>query len=392
MGLIPDPATQGEKGGGVVKGTVRELEKRLLQAAGDRERLEALLALGGLHADEGRDRDGLRAAREALDLARAAGLSLAVAQALALASRCHHHRGDHLAAMASGVDALVAFGHDEVAGRADALRVIALALLAVEDFDRAEAAAERAVRTAAGNEALEAGARATYGQVLAERGRSHAARHELRRAGALYRRMADRLALKRISAAVAGTYRFQAAMAQRAKLTEQSRLQWRHAARVYRTALAFARHARDDVVILAGLGECALELGDIEGAHQHAVAAIALGGDEAAARALGPARLVEARALRALDRPEAAERACAHGVAAAEATQDLRLLAACLRVQARVSDQLGRFQAGADLDERARRTEHQRGALLARTRAEMAPLWERVQRDSPTIVPLNSRA
>jgi hypothetical protein len=249
-----------------VKKGVREIERRLLQPAGDSERLGALLDMGTLHAELGHERDGLRAAREALDLARDAADRLASARALALAARCHLQRGDHFAAVASGVDALDAFADDEPLARAAALRVVALALRAVEDPDHAESAAAAAVRLATGEPALEAAARECYARVLAERGRNHEARQQLRRSGALLRRLYDRAGLKRITAAVAHSYRNQAGAAHRAGHAGQARLQWRHAARVYRAALAFGRDPAQDAAILAALAECELGLGDLDAA------------------------------------------------------------------------------------------------------------------------------
>jgi tetratricopeptide (TPR) repeat protein len=375
-----------------VKGGVQDLEKRLSQAAGDADRLSALLELGALHAAEHRDREGLRAAREALALAQAGGFALAAAQALALACRCHHQRGDHFAAVASGMDALQAFGQEDSRGRSDTLRAITLALLAVEDFQHAHWAAEGAVAAAAGDHGAEADAHAAFGRVLAAGGRGHAARQELRRAGELYRGLGDRVGLKRITAAVARSYRNQAEVAQRAGLVEQARLQWRHAARVYRIALAFGDRAADDASILCGIAECEVWLDDIDAAYEHATRALSLAEEAAAGATIGLARLLESQALHAMSRLPAAERACAHALAAAEQARDEPLLIACLHELARVSDQLGRFESAADFEERAIRVASQRTALLARMRAELAPLWDRLARPPGTVVPINSRA
>jgi tetratricopeptide (TPR) repeat protein len=364
-----------------VKKGVREIERRLLQPAGDAERLGALLDMGTLHAELGHERDGLRAAREALDLARDGADRLAGARALALAARCHFQRGDHFAAIASGVDALDAFAAEEPQARAAVLRIVALALRAVEDLEHAEAAATAAVRLATGEPALEAAARETCGRVLAERGRNHEARQQLRRAGALFRHLFDRTGLKRITAEVAASYRNQANAAHRAGRTEQARLQWRHAARVYRTALAFGRHPAHDAATLAALAECELGLGDLDGAYEHAGLAAALAQDAEARATLARARLCESQALQAMSRIQAAERACSHAVTAADTSGEERLLITALRAHARLQDLLGRFQTGADLDERARRLEQQRATLLGDMRAQLAPLLDRTRRD-----------
>ena len=190
-----------------MKKGVREIEMRLLQPAGEAGRVGALLDLGALHADRGQERDGLRAAREALELASAAGDSAAVGRALSLAARCHFQRGDYLATVASAVDALSAFGDDHPYERSAVLRVVANALLVVEDPAHALSAVMHAVRLAAGGDATEAAAREAYGGVLSNRSRLHDARRELRRAGALYRRAGDRASRERITTEVAHTYR-----------------------------------------------------------------------------------------------------------------------------------------------------------------------------------------
>jgi tetratricopeptide (TPR) repeat protein len=360
---------------------VREIEKRLLQPAGDADRLGALLELGAHHAELGQDRDGLRAAREALEVARETGDGPASGHALALAARCHHQRADHFSAIASGIDALAALG-DERAARSEVLRILALSLHALEQHRYADSAATESVRLAAGHERTEAAAREAYGRLLADRNLNQAARHQLRRAGALHRRVGDRSGLKRITARVADTYRNQAGGAQRSGKDEEARLQWRHAARVYRTALAFGRHGAYDAEILAGLAECECGLGDIDAAYEHAGMAVTLATDADAIGALARARLWESHALQAMSRLPAAERACGHAVAAAERAHDDPLLMLCLRTHARLNDLLGRFETGADLDGRARRLDTQRKAHLARTREQLGPLLDRVKSDA----------
>ena len=373
---MSDASPKGQKGAGVNKG-VRQIEMRLLQPAGAGERLGALLQLGAHLAGQGPARDGLRAAREALELSRAAHDECGSGHALALAARCHFQRGDCFAAIASGVDALMSFGDHEPRARADVLRTLALALRRFEDLEHAESAGACAVRLAAGREDCEAAAREAYGGVLAERGRSQQAREELRRAGALYRRVEDRAGVKRAAAAIAHTYRNQANAAQRAGRSEQARLQWRHAVRVYRIGLAFDRASACDAEILAAIAECECGLGDIDAAYEHAGMAVTLAADTAAGATLARARLCESRALQAMGRLPAAERACGHAATAADEAREERLLVECLRAQARLNDLLGRFESAADLEDRARRAEQQHRALLARMRAELAPLLER---------------
>lgn len=360
---------------------VREIEKRLLEPVGDADRLGALLELGAHHAQLGQDRDGLRAAREALEVAREHGDARASGHALALAARCHLQRADHFSAIASGIDALAGLG-DERAARSEVLRILALSLHALDLHRHADSAGSEAVRLAAGHDRTEAAAREAYGRLLVDRNLNDAARHQLRRAGVLYRRVADRNGLKRITARVADTYRNQADGAQRAGGAGEARLQWRHAVRVYRTALAFGRHGAYDAEILAGLAECECGLGEVDAAYEHAGVAVALATDAEVPGTLARARLWESHALQAMGRLPAAERACGHAVAAAERAHEEPLLMLCLRTHARLNDLLGRFETGADLDGRARRLETQRRAHLARTREQLAPLLDRVKSDA----------
>ena len=357
-----------------MKKRVREIEMRLLQPVGDADRLGALLEMGAHHADEGHERDGLRAAREALDMAREAHDLRASGRALALAARCHFQKGDALAAVASGLDALEALGADDRITQAHVLRVMALALESFDDAGHAEDAAAQAARLSLGCEATEAATRETYGRILARRGRGHAAREQLRRAAEIFKRIGDRHDLKRVTAAVADTYRGQGNDAQRMGRDDVARLQWRHAARVYRTALAFSRHAGHDAAILAGLAECESALRDPDAAYEHAALAVTLSEEVQDNATLARARLWESHALQAMSRLQAAERACSHAVAAADAARDEPLLVACLRAHARLNDLLGRFQNGADLEDRARRVAERRRAETARLRAELAPL------------------
>ena len=375
-----------------MKKGVREIEKRLLQPVGESDRLGALLDLGAHHAALGHERDGLRAARDALHLAQDIHDPLAAARALALAARCHFQRGDYFAAIASGIDALAGPVEDDGSPRAEVARMVALALRELEDYPHAESAAVEAVRLAAGQAEPEALAREALGIVLAARGRSHAARQELRRAGALFRGLGDRVGLKRITSEVAHTYRNQANAAQRDGLGQQARLQWRHAARVYRAALAFGDRAEHDGTILAAIAECELGLGELDAAYEHAERAVMIAEEAVRPGTVGRARLWQSHALHGMSRLQAAERACAQAVASAEAARDEPLLVTCLRAHSRLCDLLGRFESGADSEDRARRIENQRGALLARMRAELLPVLRREPGADAGGVPINSDA
>ena len=132
-----------------MKNQVRELEARLIQGKSAVECLAVLLSLADLHAATFRNREGLRCAREALNIARARNDKISAARAFAVALRCHHQRGDYAAAVAAGLDAVEAFGEADLPGRSSALQGVARALVAVEAFDLADDVAQRAAADAA---------------------------------------------------------------------------------------------------------------------------------------------------------------------------------------------------------------------------------------------------
>src|SRR5881628_1584609 len=82
-------------GGTAMRSPVRELEARFTQAKSAGECLAALLDLASLHAAEFRNLEGLRSARQALNIARARRDTVAVGRALAAATLCHYQRGDY---------------------------------------------------------------------------------------------------------------------------------------------------------------------------------------------------------------------------------------------------------------------------------------------------------
>ena len=111
-----------------MRSPVRELEARVHEAKTAGECLAALLDLANLHAAEFRNREGLRSAREALNIARTRNDTVGVGRALAAATLCHYQRGDYVSAVATGLDAVTAYADADRPGRSTALQSIALAL------------------------------------------------------------------------------------------------------------------------------------------------------------------------------------------------------------------------------------------------------------------------
>ena len=113
----------------------RELERRFIQATSAGECLATLLDIANHHAASFQNLQGLRAAREALDIARVRGDSLAVGRALRTATLCHYQPGDYVAAVATGLHAVEAYAYGDLLGRFACACSIALALFKVQSTD-----------------------------------------------------------------------------------------------------------------------------------------------------------------------------------------------------------------------------------------------------------------
>lgn len=358
---------------------VRELEARLIQGKSAVECLGVLISLADLHAATFRNREGLRCAREALNIASARGDKLSAGRAFAAAMRCHHQRGDYAAAVAAGLDAVEAFGDADLPARSGALQGLAQALLAVEAFDLAGDVARRAAADAAasGNPVVDASARTVLGTLLMIGDRFHEARRCFREAGAIQRRLGDTLPLKRSAASIAHGYLAQANEALQQGDAPRARLLWRHAIRVFRITVATGFSPLEDALAQAGIAECEWRLDNPNEALAAALDGLAFANQSRSPLALAHCHLWESHALRDLGKLDAARRACERARDAAEQLEHDRVLAECLKAESRLNDLAGRFESAQDLEMRAERVGVEREAFLARIRDEVARMWTR---------------
>ena len=364
---------------------VRELEAKLIQAQTAMECLGVLLDLAATHAATHRNREGLRCAREALNIARARGDALGAARALCVAARCHHQRGDHVAAAAAGFDAIQAFGDRDLVGRSDALRAVAEALLAVEALELAESTAGRAAADAikAGAADAEARARLTWGTILARAGRHSDARRKFREAGALQRRLGQSVEVKKAALRIGDTYRAQANDVARGGEPGCARLLYRQAIRVYRVALGAGSSAADDALAHAAIGECECRLDDPAAALQELHRALLCAASPAA---LAHCHLWESHALRAMGKTDAARSAAECARNAAEQLDHDPILAECLKAESALNDLCGRFESAHDLEIRAERVLLERSATFAGVREELNGLLARHAEAAPAFL------
>lgn len=294
-------------------------------------------------------------------------------RALASATVCHCQQGDYVSAVATGLEAVDAYGEDDLAGRSNALQSIALALLALEAFDLAEAAAERAVHDAcaARDGEREARARGVFGAILVRRERFDAARHQFRSAGHHHRLVGDTVEMKRTAMHLGDTYRAQATAFERAGRAPQARFYWRQALRAYRIALATGASADDDAIATTAAAECHLCLGDIGSARANIARALHLAARVSRPATLAAGHLGESRILEAIGDLKGAEWACERACAAAETLVHEPMLARCLDALAAIHDAQGRFTQASDVKMRSRELALERAVALARIREEI---------------------
>jgi tetratricopeptide (TPR) repeat protein len=360
----------------------RDLESQVARAADDSGRLAALLELAAHQASTFRLREGLLAAKAAIEIARCLGDRIAEGRALASATWCHYHRGDFAAAMAAGLDALDALSAGTPGDRARALQSLALALLATEAFDPAESAAAQAVSEARRGKdiAREAPARAVLGFILADAGRFEEARSQFRLAARRFRALGDTARVKRLVSDVGHAHRKQGTALRDAGYPRAARQRWRQALRVYRVALAAGELDADDAIILGSMGECACRLGDSAAARLRLEHALQLARSVANPRILADCHLWTSHALRLAGDLDGAEREADEALRAAARLEGDADLADYLRAAAIVQERLGRHERARELRERASNGAAERSARLERLREELVALWERHER------------
>ncbi len=353
--------------------SARELEARLLQASEEEGRLAILLELARAHGAAFRNREGLRAAREALSIARRRGDALAIGRALSTATLCHYQRGDYVAAVATGLDAVAAYADGDLVGRSRALQSIALALFSVDAFAAAESAARRAVDDArAGMDAeREAYASNVLGYVTCDRGHFNEARRLFRFAARYFRLSGDVLRLKKSISYLGHAYRRQGNSLERDGHMGQARIEWGRAVSVYKIALGVADHEADDAFIVGEMAECQCRLGKFQDAYATIARAIAIARSVNNVQVLANCHLWEGHILQGMGELEAAERAFDRAVKAAGPLEYDAVLPNALRALAAVLSLRGEGERAALVLGGAKAADDARNEFFARVRNEL---------------------
>ena len=377
-----------------MKSKARELEKRLLRSSDDQERLRILLDLAREHSAEFRNREGLRAAREALAIARRHRDGPAIGEALSTATHCHYQRGDYASAVATGLDAVEAYAEGDRVGRSRALQSIALALFAVEAHELALSMALRAVDDArASNDGdCEAYASTVCGAILADRGQFNEARRHFRVAAAYYRQRDDTVRVKKSASNLGHTYRKQGIWHEVRGNLPQARVYWKRALSVYRVALAAGQHEGDDAIILGSMAECQCSLGLLDAAHETIRKALVLATVGKNANVLAHCHLCESHILRAQGDLAGAERALVDARVFASAVEHDETLATSLHALAAVVLARGDAARAAEIEDQAVRAARERQEFLAHVREDLSPIWERYTDERPASANARSAA
>lgn len=147
-----------------------------------RERAKLLAQLASACARAGMPREGLEAVKEALRLTKTHAMIFEQAEVLNAASMCHYARGDHMMAIASGLDAYQGFSRsNELVRMGHALTTIAASCKEINAVDLSIEALQGCLNIASrsGDAFLEARSRNTLGIVMGEEGRFDDAEHHL---------------------------------------------------------------------------------------------------------------------------------------------------------------------------------------------------------------------
>ena len=353
--------------------STRELESRLLEASEEEGRMAILLELARAHGAAFRNREGLRAAKEALNIARKRGDKLAIGRALATATLCHYQRGDFVAAVATGLDAVAACADGDLVSRSRALQSIALALFSVEAHGPAESAARRAVDDArAGKDAeREALASNVLGYIICDRGHFNEARRLFRFSARYFRLSGDGVRLKKSISYLAHAYRRQGNTLERDGHLGQARIEWGRAVSIYKIALESGEHAADDAFIVGEMAECECRLGKHQQAYAHLASAIELAQSVNNTQVLAHCYLWEGNVMQAMGNLEMAQRAFDRAVKAAGPLEHDPVLYLALRALASVVSQRGDAESAALMEAGAAAAEDARREFFSRVRTEL---------------------
>ena len=360
-----------------MKASVRELNGR--QTQDEATKLAALLDLARDHAAAFRNREGLQAAREALNLARRRHDSFAEGRALGFATLCHFQRSDHVAAVATGLDAIDVNPADAL-GRSRALQTVALALTSLEAYDHALPMAQKAVAEAIESEDAEREAlsRAVLGMILTEIGQFEAARRQFRSAAQHHRTAADVIRLKKVTANLGHTYRKQGAAEERAGHASQARLYWTQALRIYRLAFGAARHDAEDAIVLGSIAECECRVGKVDAAYADVEHGLMLARKTDNAAVIANCHLWEGHILEAMKEHDDAERAFERACEAAGSLEPSKIQASALHALAALVAARGHSARAAEIEARGHKAAEERIEHLAQIRAQLGSLWNRL--------------
>lgn len=332
-----------------------------------------LLELARAHGAAFRNREGLRAAKEALTIARKRGDKLAIGRALSTATLCHYQRGDYVAAVATGLDAVAVYADGDLVGRSRALQSIALALFSVEAFGQAEAAARRAVDDARTGKDPEREALASnvLGYIICDRGHFNEARRLFRFSARYFRLSGDGVRLKKSISYLAHAYRRQGNTLEHGGHVGQARIEWGRAVSVYKIALESGEHAADDAFIVGEMAECECRLGKYQQAYAHVATAIELAQSVNNTQVLAHCYLWEGHVMEAMGNLEMAQRAFDRAVKAAGPLEHDPVLSMALRALAAVVALRGDADSAALMEAGAKAAEDARREFFSRVRTEV---------------------
>jgi len=348
----------------------------------ERAQLEAALVRAREFTAGFDSRESLKAAGQAIRLARRLKDARAEAEGLLLATTCHYQRGDYVSAVANGIDACATYRQNDLEGRSHAFSGVALAFFSVRDYKRAEEAARRAIHYAARDHesTLEATARSTLAFALAEAGRFDEALAELARARRSYRKAGDAVRMKKSSSNTGHTLRKQGHAQLAARDAEAARRSWRRAARWYGVALAIGQSRLDDAIIQGAWAECLLMLERVPESLRRVTAAQALQQPGDPKPIVASLTLWRAECERALGHWTAAERLLKETIDEADAIDNDEVSVDARVAMGRLFEARGDAVRGRQWRGDARRVAEAQVASFAEFRRQMRPLWDRFLR------------
>lgn len=350
------------------------------------EEVLAQLLLRARHQSRSLDvRAALKTVVEALPLARRLRDQRALAEAFGIATTCHYYRGDVVAAAATGLDAFMACPASDYGERSRALQSVALALLAAEDFRRAQDASRHALQEAArGHNAVAIGnSRNLLGMVLGEIGRFEEAFKEFRLARAQFRKLGDGERGSAVAVNLGHALRRQGIFAQKAGDPAGAARLWRRACKVYRAAIDSGRPRVGRILVQSALADCEMRLGHDDEAR------ILLAGASGDLRAGDPPRITArvswmlGESERRLGHRSDARRHLEKAIELAIPATIDNVAFECQGSLSRLATELGKKAEAKRWRESAKQGREKRRRALIAIRRDMRPLWDRYLRHAP---------